>query len=427
MRALFLGMIMALASAGAHASEASTAIYDRNPEHLWNRLYRALATRVEGGIEYGVDNSEPYYDAIDDPAKLNAILDEFLRTDVQADSPGSLPRALLLNDVWTAFDVMARGEDRSLQRKLARAIGQLRMPAAAIASLPDNYADAVRAGKFGKDFDAEQPDSAFLPPDLFEKDGPWVEVGGGGGRGLTAPMHVANVSGRSAFRVFIRCPGGRKATLSYLQTLNLFRSPWELKPAQLATRYPTHETVRWDPLQLNPDTPQFPEGTIVALVRQMIVINDRLKPELTPITQAVQFRVYKKIDSPAEQTPANFGKWQSLYELVMRRRDVMAGRDGGFHAMRPDEREYTLASVPMGISRKEQLMGPVVLSTCARCHSPVGIFSVNSYTRLLTLDRTSNPQLLPVEHVDFQRSMTVEWKKEQFNWGLLQGLLAAGS
>src|SRR5262245_34989531 len=99
MRVLFLGMVMALACAGAHASEAPpTAIYDRDPEQLWNRLYRALATRVEGGTEYGMDNSEPYYDPISDPGKLNSVLDEFLRTRGQTHSPGNLQRALLLND-----------------------------------------------------------------------------------------------------------------------------------------------------------------------------------------------------------------------------------------------------------------------------------------------------------------------------------------
>jgi hypothetical protein len=93
--------------------------------------------------------------------------------------------------------------------------------------------------------------------------------------------------------------------------------------------------------------------------------------------------------------------------------------------MKPDEREYKLATVPMGVSRREHLTGPAVLSTCARCHSQDGIFSVNSYTRLLSLDRTLNPQLLPTDNFDYQRTLTEEWKKRQFNWGLLRGLLVA--
>ena len=232
-----------------------------------------------------MDNSEPYFDPISDPGRLNSVLDEFLRTHGKTHSPGNLQRAPLLNDASAAFDVMATGEDRPLRRKLARVIGQLRMPTAAIASLPDNYGEALKSEKFAKDLDPQHPEIAFLPPDLFDSNGSWVQIGGSDG-GLVAPMHVENMSGRSVFRVFIRCPGGRKATLSYLQTLNLYRTPWELKPAEIATRYPTHESVRWDPFQLNTETPQFPDGTIVALVRQMMVINDRFEPELTPITQA---------------------------------------------------------------------------------------------------------------------------------------------
>ena len=53
--------------------------------------------------------------------------------------------------------------------------------------------------------------------------------------GVIAPFHVGSFSGRSTFQIFIRCPGGRKATLAYLQTLNLYRTPWALEPAVIAT------------------------------------------------------------------------------------------------------------------------------------------------------------------------------------------------
>ena len=426
MRALLFGMILGFACAGTRAADVRSAIYDRDPQHLWNRLYIAIATRAADGADYGIDNSEPYGDPVDDPAKVNAILDEFLRANAQTHSHGNLQQALLLNDAWAAFDAAAVGERGPLQHKLARVVGQLRMTSAAIATLPDNYAQAVRSAAFAKDFDPQHPDVAFLPADLFDPKGPWVQVGGGG-RGLVAPRHVAQVSGRSGFLVFIRCPGGREATLSYLQTLNLYRTPWELNPAEIATSYPSRESVRWDPLQMNAGTPQFPAGTLVALVRQLIVVNDKLEPVPTPITQSVQFRAYRRIGGSAvERTPANFGNWQSLYDLTMRRRDLLAGRAGGFHAMTPDETEYRLASVPMGVSRKELLVGPVVLSTCPRCHQPDGIFSVNTYTRFLSPGgTTTNPQLLPAESPQYQIEAAVAWKTQQFNWGLLRGLLEA--
>ena len=39
--------------------------------------------------------------------------------------------------------------------------------------------------------------------------------------------------------------------------------------------------------------------------------------------------------------------------------------------------------------------------------------------------RSINPQLLPADAPDYQRAAALEWKKRQFDWGLLRGLLAA--
>jgi hypothetical protein len=91
---------------------------------------------------------------------------------------------------------------------------------------------AVKSATFTTDFDPEHPDRAFLPPDLFDAKGQWVEIGEDG-LGRVAPFHISMLSVRSVFRVFIRCPGGRHATLSYLETLNLYPTPWALKPAEI--------------------------------------------------------------------------------------------------------------------------------------------------------------------------------------------------
>ena len=425
MRSLFAILIMGLSCAGALATEAApSSIYDPNPEHLWNRLYRAVAMRAQDGTQYGADNSEPYSDPFDDPASLTAVLDEFLSDNGKTSLPGNLHRALLLNDVWAAFDLEVAHEGRPLAQKLARVIGRLRMPAAAIAALPDNYAQAVKS-RLRRISIPSIPRSRFCPLTFSMRTAPGCRSASTAS-GPVAPMHVQQLSGRSAFLVFLRVPGGRKATLAYLQTLNLYRTPWEFRPAELATNESTGEFVRWDPLRFNRETPQFAAGTTVALVRQMIVINDKLEPVPTPITQSVQFRVYRKVSgNRAELTFANFGTWQSVYEFVMRRRDLLAGRAGGLHAIKPGEREYRLASVPMRVGREEQLIGPAVLSTCARCHHADGIFSINSYTRTLTRGGTTNPQLLPAISPEYQRAETVYWKRQQFDWGMLRGLIEA--
>ena len=122
--------MVTLICAAAQAAEPSSAIYDRDPEHLWNRLYAAMAVRMEAGVDFGVDNSEPYQYRFDDPKTLIAILDEFLRTRGEDRAPGNLRRALLLNDLWAAFDLAASAEvgpdGASLRPRLARVIERLR-------------------------------------------------------------------------------------------------------------------------------------------------------------------------------------------------------------------------------------------------------------------------------------------------------------
>jgi hypothetical protein len=56
-RALAYAALMMLITMAAHAADTSMALYDRDPEHLWNRLYEAIAVRTEGGIKYGIDRS----------------------------------------------------------------------------------------------------------------------------------------------------------------------------------------------------------------------------------------------------------------------------------------------------------------------------------------------------------------------------------
>jgi hypothetical protein len=230
--ALLLGLILGSAS----AAETPPAIYSPDPDHSWNRLYGAMAIRSHGGAQYGADISEPYPDDFDSHERLIAALDEFLRTQDEGSFSDPLARALLLNDVWAAFDVAARTAQRDdeLLKRLAWAIDRLRMPASALAQLEDNYAAAVKSGKFAKDFDPDHPEVGFLPPDLFDREGPWVQIGESG-RGLVAPSHVQMVSARSVFLTFIRCPGGREATLSYLRRLNLHPTPWRLNTDSIGT------------------------------------------------------------------------------------------------------------------------------------------------------------------------------------------------
>lgn len=411
---------------GALSADQATAIYHDDPVHLWNRLYRAIAVRTEAGIQYGVDSSSPLAEDFDDPRYLQSVLDEFLRSDGENLVSSDLKRALLQHDVWAAFDLAAHGDGAALRIRLAQVIEALRLSDRTIDGLVDNYSEAVKSGAFAHDFDPMQPGKAFLPPDLFDANGPWVEIGESG-RGLVAPDHVVALSGRSIFRVFIRCPGGRSPTLAYLERLNLYRTPWALVPSEIGTAYlgnGEERPVRMETRRLDPATPQFPAGTVVALVRQMAVVNAALEPAATPITQSLQFRVYRKVDADGYRSlESKFADSQAVFEFAMRRRDLLAGRSGGLHQVTPDETEYQPLNKLNG-TRAERLRGLAVLSTCTRCHNANGIFAVNSYTRMFDREM-ANPQLLPADDPDNQALTTIGWKKHQFDWGLMRGLFEA--
>jgi hypothetical protein len=220
--------------------------------------------------------------------------------------------------------------------------------------------------------------------------------------------------------------------LSYLETLNLFPTPWEINPQDIGTTYPDLANVRMSPLRFSRATPQLPTGTILALVRQLMVVNDELQRVPTSIIQKVQFRVYTHpVKSGYQFDRDGFSSGQLAFELVMRRRDLLAGRSGGFHAVMPDEAEYQRTTEPMGVSHEAHLRGVVVLHTCARRHSLIGIFSVNTYNHFLSGTSqisdslSAGPQLLPATSIGYQGDATAAWKAWQFDWGLLRGLLEA--
>jgi hypothetical protein len=412
---------------------AGVTIYDSDPQHLLNRLHRAMAVRTIDGVDYGTDNAIPFINDADHllsgeaHVQLLSVLDEFLRTQTPDRLPSELPRALLQHDAWATFDhTIRRTQDdlpaqrKALRTRLAKVIALLAIKDSDIARLPDNYADAVKSGAFPSDFDPANPDNAFLPPDLFDSTGPWVEISDDHGQSV-APVHVGSLQGRSIFRIFIRLPGERKETLAYLEKVNLHTTPWTLEPATIATTHLGNK-IRWEPRRLDKKTPQFPEGTMIALVRQMILIDDKLQLRSSRITQSVQFRVFRSIPegfgvSELEQARAH----QAFFELNMRRGDLLAAKAGGLHAVAKDDVEYQI--FPIGgrndDTRESRLRGNAGLATCITCHSANGIFSVRTYPR------GTNPQLFPAPNPGHSTEHSLSRKQERFDWGLLRGMIEA--
>lgn len=419
------------------------ALYDTDPEHLWNRLHSALFVRTASdGTCYGQDELEPllwpaskYLLAGDHHKRVVALLDEFLAKDGHKLIKDPAKRVVFQHDLWAVFDWLAnpnapyqyRDDDttpeaRALQTRLARVIRRLGLSGDEMQKLPDSHAAAIAAKAFPTAHDSDKPEKAFLPSDLFAPEGPWVLLGEH--MRSVAPAHFRLVHGRSAFLVFLNLPGGRKATLAYLEKLAAFPNALTPRPADRNSKF----TARNLPT-FNPDLPQFPVGTQVALVREVLTIDDKGKIRPTRIIESIQFRVYRDIPKGNPARPEGFddleGK-QDFFELRFTRKDLFAGTNGGLHAVSPQEKEISFLITPLPddpFEEKDRARIPAspIMAACAGCHRSPGIHSVEAYAR--NFAQLRRPPWLETHDRIQQEEAVMRQKWADYSWGLLQGLM----
>ena len=418
-----LGKASCLGSLSQDTADA-VAIYDPNPAHLWNRLHSVLFIRedlpdtklVPDSLDPPLWGSTRYLLTASSNERVLRILDEFLQTHAERLVQDPVKRAILQRDLWAVFDwTVARvpeqpgksdynKERQELQARLAEVMRRLALTPEEIRSLPNNYERAVASGQFAKEYDPQHPDLPFLPPDLFDLlGGPWVALyAQGPSSEPVAARHVSTFS-RSSFVVFVRLPGGRKATFDYFQTLWDFPQPWI--PRQ------HDQTIE------NPDLPQFPAGTQVALVRQMMLFDNRGNLEGTPITESVQIRVYRTVPT------------QDFYEIRLSRPQLFANRAGGLRATGRNEKEFFILSAfgPDGGSPNQYTpldKYPPILETCVTCHRGSGITSLNSRGHLLKpywLNHEYSVGAYGPDHKWWEETQDMGWKQNRYEWGLLNG------
>jgi hypothetical protein len=305
-------------------------------------------------------------------------------------------RAVIQHDLWAVFDWAASSVDfpderRELEARLAKAIRLLALEPDEIRALPDNYAATVAA----------EP-APNLPPDLFRSDGPWVCLSAFSRK----PTSIVHFSGRSRFLIFMRVPGGRAATLSYLEKLRFSPEPALLKDGDMT--------------QLNLALAQFPVGTQVSLVRQMIAIDTRGKLTPTALTESVQVRNYHAITpgpSAINYINGPASRDEDYFEFRLNRPAVFS--QGAFRlvAVNPGEKEFATFSThgddPYETSYPTR--PGVILARCRSCHVDSGIHSVQSRTQWLHSSPSGDP-------VSFETRVTMERKEREKNFGLLQAL-----
>lgn len=438
--------------AGASGSaEKDVALYDANPAHAWNRLYDALLIREDAaGAKYGEDSLDPLLwlnseHLLAQPSHQRAMraLDEFLQMQAENRIHDPVKRAILQRDLWAVFDWSAQQEasfqrprydeeKRKLQIRLAEVLRRVALTPEEIASLPANYGQAVASGEFAKEYDRAHPERAFLPPDLFDPQGPWVCINGSSYFGHPVPIeHLMTFSGRSRFLVFVRLPAGRKATLEYFRTL------WNFPEAWVQSDSPGQSDI-------NPALPSFPAGTQAVLLRQMMLFDNRGDLAEAPITESVQIRVYRSITTAGPNGPdlTSLGalaerSGQDFYEIKLIRSRLFANKAGGLRATARDEIELSTLRQEGGDlfewwakNRHRPASSEPALRQCAICHSGGGINSLNSRAQLLKPNGAQpDPDEAPAGRLrdaapqwwTSDNNETIDWKHNRYDWGLLNG------
>ena len=375
-------------------------VYDPDPQHLWNRMFRRFLGRVSAdGTEYGWDSLDPllWYETtylLEETSHSQAVhlLDEFLSSRGELLITDPVRRALLQRDLWAVFDWSALRSDtfpeerQALQRRLAKVIRRLGLPRQEILSLPDNLKVAVDSMGFPADFQTDDPEHPFLPADLLATDSGWLLLGRDGGPLAMSHTESFPFFGRSVFLVYLKTPGGREATEALLNRLNGERDSRSLAAVDLT-------------------------GVEVALVRRAVLIDDRGEMVLSPLVESVQVRYY--------------GPVQLFYEFDLDRAALLDDGSGG---LRPAEEEFMRFFSHGWDVFEPGTESPMVavLHTCRACHgSPAyGLQSILSYSRFrFDLQGGEEPVLLPTT-IEREAESVIEWKLGDSTWLMLDSYMA---
>ena len=371
-------------------------VYDPDPGHPWNRVFRQLYERIgPNGEEVGADELDPllWFDTTylligDSHQQALQVLDEFLSTHAENLIQDSLKRAMFQRDLWAVFDWLASQMDIhpaariALEVRLTEIIKRVALPEDEILSLPDNYALAVRSKDFPVEFQPDQPETAFLPPDIFQPESAWVPMGREGGPIAMTHTEAFPFFGRSVFLVFVRSPDGRAETLDFIESLN------------------------------TKGNPVTAAGTEVALVRRMLLIDDQGELVVSPLIETIQIRHFSPI--------------QNFYEFELDRRDLFDGSAGG---LIPNSDLFMLFMSHGDVFQIPELptLQATIPDICKVCHAEdPSVFrggntkSIVSYSRQpFPLLNNERPALFATTWMDGAQTV-VAWKQNHETWRSLQ-------
>ena len=423
----FIAIVSAVVLISVGGAQADTPdarmVYDSDPNHLWNRLNKALFERTApDGKHYGLDQLDILYwgrttNLLSGASHQQAlaVLDEFVNSHGERLIQDPLKKALLQRDLWALFDWVGVREQspnrrHELASRLAIAIRRLELTTNEIATLPDNYTLAVKN---------HLPD---LPAGLFNTNGVWINITIRNALGLV-PAHDLTFGGRSTFMVLFHDADGRKAGLDYLKQLHAVEPMF----------VPSGNTN--DPITMN-HFPQFPTNSQWALARRMRVIDADGKIQTTHVVESIQLRTYLRLGGPEYVEVTNVDG--RVYSQT-----IPPQRFNEFQMTRPSAKMISLGQKEKGFiktpfsngldpfefsgfgsERSSSVMNdpPIALQSCFQCHSQPGIYSVNSFTRVFSLGTSSETTEMVESDGSRDEEGLFSSKEMRADWGLLQGL-----
>jgi hypothetical protein len=410
---------------GFRLADAPEATYSPDPNDCWNRIFyflfsrkfdallssqfpegapfRALegmpgalnnlqvSTRTFERTETGDRPIDPLYPSfftdlgarpiLNDPGY--ADLHKALEQAIAENRPRSvMARAIMQNDLWSAYDILYRYTKRGepslaarrdeLLRLFGRMIRKIALTPGEIHSLPENYQAARQQNTL---------------PDLFGKDSGWLEL-----QWFRRRMHDESVDNRRAVRIFVKPLMPPQNTQKFL---NRFRRQYEDHTAYL-------------------------QG--VALVTQLLVIDSLGHIEPTAITTEVQIRRFH------DDHGATLPRTEIEVSEIRRKKIVSEPDSGGLVPQREDDPVYasTAGNDYTFLSRqslKREWGPPVVVklrTRCVLCHGSDDLKNLMTFG-LIVFPHMHIP---PVQELDRRTHQAAEFvaerKMKAENWAALR-------
>jgi len=365
-------------------------LFDADPGNIWNQIHRTFHVHaVSRETKFAGDDLDSVFWLDNDYLRTSPSqevaqrqLDDFLSTHAELQVQDPIGRAIFQRELWAAFDQLFNSwpdhtpQPGSLFFRLAQVMRRIALTDEQIETLPDNYKAAAASKVFPAAYDHEKPYWSFLPPDLLDEKGPWVALGQNAGVPI-ALQHEDEFS-RSVFLVFLRLPGGRNATLSYLRQLNA---------VPIISDHPI----------------QFPVGTQVALLRRMILIDRLGHLKATPLTESLQIRVYREVPKTSVRSAEHATREQHFFEILLSPELLLKSRKSGLRGVAPGEKQFA--------AFRMIFPGEVVtLGQCAGCHGGSGV-------RSFGIGYKFHESALPSE-----TDAAVRAKSRRSDWTLLESL-----